>query len=481
MTAVIVSILLRLYLFTNIYQQSFYEFKNVLSFYYKHAILLSISFILFLINFFLNNIFVTVLGYIVVIFECRYFLTRLIKPLSITKRVLRLWITTSILAIPFFIFNLTFLCNFLVLFFIYISNVINKPVEYLINKRYIKKAKDKYNASLGIKIGITGSYGKTSVKNYLSEMLKNKYLVLSTPKSYNTPLGISRFLNASNLEMIDYLILEFGARKVGDIKELGNIFPIDIAVITEIGIMHIDTFLSLENIINEKMSILNSLSLEGFAILNYENEYIRSYETTCKKYTYGFNYGDFLAKNISLSIYSTQFDLVYKDNVVKNIKLDLLGRQSILNIMPSIIMSYLLDIPLRNITDVKSVVNRLSLRKMGNYFILDDGYNSNILGATYALEVLKTHSGKKYIITPGFVEMNKEKELLVSLFSKEINNSCDVCILVKNEFTNLLGKYLSESIEVFYVNSFDEGFELFIANKPYNSILLIENDLPDAY
>jgi UDP-N-acetylmuramoyl-tripeptide--D-alanyl-D-alanine ligase len=118
---------------------------------------------------------------------------------------------------------------------------------------------------------------------------------------------------------------------------------------------------------------------------------------------------------------------------------------------------------------------------MGNYFILDDGYNSNILGATYALEVLKTHSGKKYIITPGFVEMNKEKELLVSLFSKEINNSCDVCILVKNEFTNLLGKYLSESIEVFYVNSFDEGFELFIANKPYNSILLIENDLPDAY
>jgi hypothetical protein len=69
MTAVIVSILLRLYLFTNIYQQSFYEFKNVLRFYYKHAILLSISFILFLINFFLNNIFVTVLGYIVVIFE----------------------------------------------------------------------------------------------------------------------------------------------------------------------------------------------------------------------------------------------------------------------------------------------------------------------------------------------------------------------------------------------------------------------------
>lgn len=481
MIAIVVSILLRMYLFTNIYQQSFYEYKNVLRFFWKNIIVFSLSFAVFFINHFIDNIFITILSYIVVIFECRYFLTRLIKPLNITKRVIRLWIVVIILCIPLYFLNMLYLCNVLVLFFIYVANVINKPFEYLINNKYLKKAKLTYDSSKSVKIAITGSYGKTSVKNYLSETLKSKYLVLSTPKSYNTPLGISKFINSSNLDMINYLILEFGARRVGDIKELGCMFNIDIAIVTEIGIMHIDTFNTIENIICEKMRVLNYLSSDGFAILNYENEYIRNYEVSCNNYTYGFNYGDFIAKNISLSIHSTQFDLYYKGNFVTNIKLNLLGRQSILNIMPSIIMCYLLGVPYDNLSNIKSVINRLSMRRMTDFYILDDGYNSNIVGAKYALEVLKTHSGKKYIITPGFVEMDKEKDMLIKEFSNGINTCCDVCILVKNEFTKLLSNYLSSNIKAFFVNSFDEGYKIFIENKSFNSILLIENDLPDAY
>lgn len=481
MIPVVISFILRLYLFTNVYQQSFYEFRNVLKFFYKNIFILSVSFFIFLFNYFLNSWILIVLGYIFVSFECFYFLSNIIKPLKITKRVIRMWIGVFILCLPFIVLKMFFLCLTLVPFFIYISNFINKPIEYFKNHKYLNRAKNKYDLSNGIKIAVTGSYGKTSVKNYLSEVLKNQYLVISSPKSYNTPLGLSKFINNNNLDMMEYIILEFGARRVKDIQELGKLYLVDIAVITEIGLMHIDTFKTQKNIINEKMSLLNYLKSDGFAILNYENEYIRNYPTSCQKYTYGFNYGDFLAKNIVLSIFSSEFDLYHKEEFIRHIKINLLGRQSILNIMPSIIMCYLNDIPLEFLSSVKSVSNRLSIRKIENYYILDDGYNSNLLGAKYALEVLRNHAGKKFIITPGFVEMNKEKEKLILEFSNQINLSVDICILVKNDFTKMLSSYLSDNIEVFFVRNFSEGFKVFLSKKTDNSILLIENDLPDAY
>ena len=371
--------------------------------------------------------------------------------------------------------------DILILFLIYLANIILRPVELLIRNKFIKKAKMKYDNLKSLKIAITGSYGKTSVKHYLANVLKNKYLVSYSPKSYNTPLGISKFINSANLELDDYLVLEFGARRVGDIKELGKLFNINIAVITEIGLMHIDTFKTQKNIIDEKMSLIKYLDSDGFAILNYENEFIRNYQVNVLKFSYGFNHGDFRAKNIKISIYGSEFDLYIYDSFVERIKLNILGKQSILNVMPAIIMCYLKDISFGVLSELTSVSNRLSLRKMEDYYILDDAYNSNILGAKYALEVLRTHNGKRFIITPGFVEMNKEEEYLLIEYGREISKSVDVCILVKNSFTFKLKNYLLDNVMVFYVDDFKDGFNLFLKNKVNNSILLIENDLPDAY
>ena len=481
MIPLFVSFVLRIYLYTNIFQQSFYEYKNVLRFYIKHFIFFFLSTVFFIINFYFNNIVITILEYFVIGFESVYFISKIKIPLNITKRVIRLWVVVIILYIPFFLLKYFYLVPTLLIAFLYISNIINKPIEKIINKKYLTTAKNKYYLSECKKIGITGSYGKTSVKNYLKETLMSRYLVLESPKSYNTPLGIAKFINQSNLEMLDFLILEFGARRVDDIKELGNLYKIDIAIVTEIGLMHIDTFKTLDNIINEKMRILSYLSDDGFAILNYENEFIRNYKVSCKKYTYGFDYGDFQAKNISLSIFGLSFDLIFNNEFVKRIELKILGRQSILNIMPSIIMCYLNNIPLDSISVAKSVSNRLSLRKFNDFYILDDGYNSNVLGAKYALEVLRSYHGKKFLITPGFAEMNKEKDTLLVLYSKEINKGLDCCILVKNDFTKKLADYISFDIKVIFVGSFIEGFNLFRSMKTDNSILLIENDLPDAF
>ena len=212
------------------------------------------------------------------------------------------------------------------------------------------------------------------------------------------------------------------------------------------------------------------------AILNYENEYIREFVVGCKKYTYGFNYGDFRATNIEISIMGSGFDLLYMNNLIKRFEVGLLGRAAILNLLPAIIICYLYNIDYKSVEELRMVDNRLSLRKMNDYYILDDAYNSNIVGASYALEVLKTHSGKKYMITPGFAEMDSISDTLAKEYAALIGECVDLLMLVKNDFTLLLKQYLKNN-DVLFVESFKEGFSIFLKIKESNSIILIENDL----
>ena len=395
--------------------------------------------------------------------------------LKITKRIVRLFVTTilEVVLLTFFIPYLVI--DLLIPLLIILANAINKPIEINIKNKFIKKAKKKISKVSCTKIAITGSYGKTSTKNFISNVLKYKYIVKSTPKSYNTPLGISKFINNEEFDFTDFMIYEFGARRVGDIKELQECFDYNISVVTSIGCMHIDTFKTLENIIKEKMSLIKD-DPNHIAILNYENEYIRDFIVDCNKYTYGFNYGDFRATNIEISIMGTVFDLLYLNNFIKRFEVGLLGRAAILNLLPAIIVCYLYNIDYKIIEELRTVDNRLSLRKMNDYFILDDAYNSNIVGVSYALEVLKTHSRKKYMITPGFAEMDSISDILAKEYGALIEGCVDLLILVKNDFTLLLKQYLKNT-NVLFVESFKEGFNMFLKIKESNSILLIENDL----
>lgn len=475
----LMSFLLKLYVFSNIFQQSFYEYKNVFKYNFKHFFIIYLSSIFLIFIYIKYNFVFLILFFIVLFLQILYFALKFKIYLKFTKRIIRLWICC--IGIFFLFINIYYLADLFCIIILYISSLVNKPFEYFNNKKFFNKSIKKYLKSAAIKIGVTGSYGKTSVKNYLVEIIKNKYLVDGSINSYNTPLGISKYINSINLEFLDYIVLEFGARRVGDINELGNLYPLDVAVVTEIGLMHVDTFGSLENIINEKMSIIKYLNPNGFCILNYENEYIRNYEISFPKYTYGFNYGEFTAKNIYLSIFFSEFDLYIKNVFIKRIKINMLGRQAILNVMPSVVMCYLLNISFEHLSEIKSVNNRLSLRQFADYYILDDAYNSNIVGVKYALEVLKSYDGMKFIITPGLVEMDKEKEELTSIYSNLIVESVDVCILVDNSFTRLMKEKIKAEVSVYLVSDFKAGFKLFLNMKKDKSILLIENDLPDSF
>lgn len=475
MILAVVSILIKLYYFLNVFQKSFYEYRYFKNIKICKLILFCfsgiLSIILFFFDFFILKIFL-----LFCLTNELILISKTVKVyLKFTKRIIRLIITNLFLVVLLhFMIDLSFIVLFIPILII-VSDLINTPIELVIKNKFIKKAKRKVNKLKCIKIAVTGSYGKTSTKHYLSNILRNKYIVKSSQKSYNTPLGLSKFINEENFNCVDFIVYEFGARRKGDIYELAKIFSYDIAIVTEIGYMHVDTFKNIETIVDEKMSICNYLSESGVAILNYENEFIRNYHVSNKKITYGFNHGDYQAKNILLSIFGSSFDLYKNDEFVKKFYIKPLGKGAIINFLPAIILADMFKVDYRYIEKISSVENRLSLRIIDNYYILDDAYNSNLVGATYALEVLNSHNGKKYLITPGFVESDMIKEELAIRYAEVINLNCDMVYLVKNKFTLCLSEFIK--IEYKFVENFEKGFKLFLMDKDDNSILLIENDL----
>lgn len=140
------------------------------------------------------------------------------------------------------------LCLILVsvnLFLDIVANVINHPMEAGINQHYINDAVRKLKSVPELTvIGVTGSYGKTSVKFYLQTLLQEKYNVLVTPESFNTPMGVVRTIRGSLKPTTEIFVCEMGARHVGDIKEICDMVHPDHGVITSIGPQHLETFLT---------------------------------------------------------------------------------------------------------------------------------------------------------------------------------------------------------------------------------------------
>ncbi len=362
--------------------------------------------------------------------------------------------------------------------------LIERLIARLINYPYLKRARQKFNTYSGKIIAITGSYGKTSTKVLLNQALNLFANSITTPKSYNTELGISKFINdCADLSIYDSIVLEFGASHKRDIKKLKEIAMPRVAFVTGIGYMHVDTFGNLENIIHEKMSLLQGAEI---AVLNYDCSYIREYEVDKKLHiiSYGLQHGKYQARNIE----HQEFDFFIEDQKLIHIKTNLTGKHQILNLTG--ILAYLyeqgydIEVLKRGALSFRTEKNRLELKKMNTYTLLDDSFNSNYEGFIEALNILKGHPNKRVLLTPGMVELGKYKKELFSNLVDYIVCSSDIIILIGYFQTNVLYRKLkSYNMEVYLVRNFMEGYHLFLTLTGIykDSMLLIENDVPDLY
>ena len=481
---------------------------------YKVFIEYDMIFVIFIVFLFMNS----VVSYIVVsilylIFAYLYYKKmkkeQSKKPLVFTARVKRLSVTTfllyliPILSIYFFFdevhiayyYLLIGLLVYLNYFVVMTSSFLNIPVEQNVYRHYRNKAIRKLKRMNNLKvIGITGSYGKTSSKNILNDILNVKYTALASPKNFNTPYGLIITVNNYLDKFDDILIAEMGAFKKGEIKQLCDLVKPSYGILTKVGTAHLESFGSQENIQKGKFELIESLPSDGIGILNADDELQVSYKlkNDCKIVWIGIDNkdADVHASNIKLSHTGTTFDVKFKGDSKKyTFETKLLGKANIYNILAGIALGKELGIEIEKlivgVKKVNSIEHRLELKKYMDINIIDDAYNSNPVGSKMALEVLGMMPGKKIIVTPGMIELaDKEFELNME-FGKNIADVCDEVILVgetktKAIYEGLINKgYDKKHIHV--INDVKIAFNLMQELKDKETYVLLENDLPDIF
>lgn len=375
-----------------------------------------------------------------------------------------------------------------------ISNTLSLPLIHLLNYRYIKEAKNIIKEHKNLKvIGITGSYGKTSTKNIIYSILKEKYSTVMTPKSYNTTLGVTKTIREEIKPYTEVFVCEMGASRIGDISEICRIVKPDISVITSIGVQHLSTFKKIENIIKEKFNIVKMSKEKSIAVLNVDNCYIKNNylkyvdNRDVIKYSLRKDEKNYV-KNIVMNENGSKFDAVIEGEII-NIETKLLGKHNIYNILCAIIIAKRLgmknDEIKKAIKKVKPIEHRLEIKYINNILMLDDSFNSNPEGSSSAIECLTMFKNKyKVLVTPGMVELGKEEKILNKKLGRSAT-SCDFVILEKSNVSEYVKEGMDELNYKNYamVDGIYEAFELLnnIKIEHENLIALIENDLPDCY
>ncbi|MCR5775131.1 MAG: UDP-N-acetylmuramoyl-tripeptide--D-alanyl-D-alanine ligase [Lachnospiraceae bacterium] len=431
------------------------------------------------------------------------------KPLVFTPRVIRLIVTTVIWFAVICILNRFFgnQYSLLAIAVIYtfaiapfapiISNLINRPIETSIANGFKKKAVAALSDMPEIKvIGITGSYGKTSVKFYLKELLSAGFEVLATPESYNTPMGVVKTINEKLRPTHQIFICEMGARNVGDIKELCDLVHPDLGVVTSIGPQHLESFKTIENIQATKFELPDAVAEktgdESRIFLNYDNEYISSYGKYSGAVTYSLKgNGQYNASGISTGRTGTEFTVTAPDGTGQSYKMRLIGEHNVINVVGAIAVSHSLGMDLKDLVipvrRLAPVEHRLDLIEQGDMTIIDDAYNSNPAGAKAALDTLAMFTGdSKVVITPGMVELGTEQERLNKEFGVQIAAVADTAVIVDNENTQAIKSGLTEAgypeENIHTASSFNEAMG-YVRGLPgeAHKVVLIENDLTDNY
>lgn len=431
------------------------------------------------------------------------------KPLVFTSRVKRLFVTTMLLyVLPVIIMGVTFNENYLTwyyliigfmiymnFFVVYIANIINQPIEALVRLKFKRMALRKLKSMSNMKvIGITGSYGKTSSKNILSDILNVKYNALPTPKNFNTPLGIIRTINNDLDKFNDLFIAEMGAFKRGEIKELCDLVHPTYGILTKVGTAHMDSFGSQENIQKGKFELIESLPKDGIGILNMDDELQVSYSLKNEVPIIWIGIhnekADVRATDIELSHTGTKFNVVFKGDKKKySFETKLLGEANVYNILAGIALGKALGITVNQlqvgVKKVRSIEHRLELKKYLDINIIDDAYNSNPVGSKMAVDVLGMMPGKKIIVTPGMIELGEQQYALNKQFGEHIAEVCDEVILVGEAQTKPIydglihKKYKKEHIHI--INDVKVAFSLMQELKDKDTYVLLENDLPDIF
>ncbi len=379
-----------------------------------------------------------------------------------------------------------------------LANFINKPFENANNRKYIKRTeKTLLEADNLVKIGLTGSYGKTSVKEILKTILSVRFSVLATPASYNTPMGISKSVKRYDGTQ-DVFIAEMGARRTGEIKELVDIVKPDYGIITGVGNQHLETFGSVDAVMKTKYELCSGVKAGGTVVfyIDNENTYRLSLraekENRVKVIKAGIDKSknpDVYAEDISTSVQGTTFTLCFGEEKI-SVGTVLIGKHNVGNILVAAALAKENGLTAGEIAEgislIKPIRHRLEvLKNQKGVTIIDDSYNSNVDGTIAALDVFSGFPGRKIIVTPGLVELGKMQDLENFRFGRRIAEVASFVIIIGGANAYKIRDGLLDAdfpyskIRIF--STLDEGVKYLTEITENGDVVLFENDLPDKF
>jgi UDP-N-acetylmuramoyl-tripeptide--D-alanyl-D-alanine ligase len=439
------------------------------------------------------------------------------KPLVMTPRATRLYranflISATLVALPAILVNsissnlvagLVVLLASMAAVYYYqpivmaLSTMAMKPVEDNINMGYYRAAQSKVKSRDNLEVvGITGSFGKTSTKFIVGTILSQKFNVLNTPESYNTPMGLSKVINNDLSDEHEVFVAEMGAKTIGEIREVAQLAQPRIGILTSIGPVHMDTYKNIDNIMKTKYELIEELPTDGVAVFNYDNEYIRKLadKTFKEKMLYGFENVeelDMYAEDIVVNEKGSEFTLRDREGNSVRCRTKLLGRHNIYNLLAGACVSKILGLSFEEISmgieKVEPVEHRLNLiESTSGIIVIDDAFNSNPVGTRAALDVLSQFKeGRKIIVTPGMIELGEMEESANHEFGVNIGKVCDYVILVGEQRTKPIYEGLMDTSfnpsNIIVVNNLQEATEEIGKITKPKDVVLFENDLPDNY
>ncbi len=377
-----------------------------------------------------------------------------------------------------------------------ISNFALQPYEDATQKKYWNEAHDKLLKLKPYVIGITGSYGKTSIKHILGHILQAAAPTLITPGSVNTPMGITRIIREQLEPRHKYMVSEMGAYGPGSIERLCRLTPPDMGIISVIGHAHYERFKSLETVAGAKFELAEAVIEKNGKVIAHEETLAfekpknllnahKDVFTTCGK---GAD-TRLQIKGISQNINGLSVDIAW-DGRDYTLEAPLFGLHHGTNMALAFAAAASLGIPVKTIlTALRStpqIAHRLEVKPQPNGgLLIDDAFNSNPAGFASALDLLdmlgREKKGRRILITPGMVELGDSHDEQHTAIGKLAAEKTDIVLAVRPERIRSFTAEIKSEGQLIEMDSFAAARAWLQDNAQANDVILIENDLPDVY
>jgi UDP-N-acetylmuramoyl-tripeptide--D-alanyl-D-alanine ligase len=383
------------------------------------------------------------------------------------------------------------------------ANVVTKPAEWRIRRHYLTLAAARLKLVDPVVVAVAGSYGKTSTKHILAQLLQAQVNTLPTRKSFNTLMGVTRVINEDLMPENRVFIVEMDAYAPGEIAAISDLVHPRVAIITAIGPQHMERFGSLDSIAGALYEVATALPADGTLILYTGDEpgaalaqRARADHRRLIRYALA-NDGesvdaDVVASSISVGAHGATFRWTWvAEGLDRQVTIPLLGRHQVANVSAALAAVHTLGYPVEDAistaASLEQVEHRLQLMaSAGPLTVIDDSYNANPVGVHNGLEVLAAMSGAhKFLITPGLVELGSVEDEENRRYGEHAAKVCDHVIVMSAKTSAALcaglrdGGMTDDRIHV--VDTLDDATRLLQTLSRPRDVVLFANDLPDTY